>query len=83
MCVLMIFDLLMVTFISGSVQVSGEAQYTDDVPLPANSLHAAFVTSTKPHARLLSVDPSAALAMQGRGACSPIYASDAKRLCCF
>jgi xanthine dehydrogenase molybdopterin-binding subunit B len=46
-------------------QVSGEAQYTDDVALPPNALHAAFVTSSKPHAKLLGVDASAALAMPG------------------
>lgn len=50
-------------------QVSGEAQYTDDVSLPPNTLHAAFVTSTKPHAKLLGVDASAALAMPGGGRC--------------
>jgi len=49
-----------------AVQVSGEAQYTDDVSLPPNTLHAAFVTSSSPHARLLGVDPAAALAMPGR-----------------
>ena len=41
-------------------QVTGEAQYTDDVPLPPNVLHAALVTSTRPHAKILSVDASAA-----------------------
>ena len=43
------------------VQVTGEALYTDDVPLPANTLHAALVKSIRPHARINSVDPSAAL----------------------
>ncbi len=42
------------------MQVTGEAQYTDDVPLPPNVLHAALVTSTHPHAQILSVDASAA-----------------------
>jgi xanthine dehydrogenase/oxidase len=50
---------------AGSMQVSGEAQYTDDVQLPPNTLHAAFITSKKPHAKLLGVDASAALAMPG------------------
>eukprot|EP00878_Enallax_costatus_P021296 GHUV01022542.1.p1 GENE.GHUV01022542.1~~GHUV01022542.1.p1 ORF type:complete len:619 (+),score=146.78 GHUV01022542.1:134-1858(+) len=50
---------------SADLQVSGQAQYTDDLPLPPTALHAAFVTSTRPHAKLLSVDPSAALAMPG------------------
>lgn len=35
------------------------------MPLPANALHAALVTSSKPHARLLGVDASAALALPG------------------
>ena len=43
-----------------TVQVSGEAMYVDDMPLPSNALHAAFVFSTRPHAKLLSVDSSAA-----------------------
>jgi CO/xanthine dehydrogenase Mo-binding subunit len=47
------------------LQVCGQAQYTDDVPLPSDTLHAVFVTSTKPHAKLVKVDPSAALAMEG------------------
>lgn len=48
-----------------ALQVSGEAQYTDDVDLPPNALHAALVTSKKPHAKLLGVDASAALAIPG------------------
>eukprot|EP00879_Flechtneria_rotunda_P002218 GHRR01002404.1.p1 GENE.GHRR01002404.1~~GHRR01002404.1.p1 ORF type:complete len:899 (+),score=349.77 GHRR01002404.1:1548-4244(+) len=50
---------------SADLQVSGQAQYTDDILLPPNTLHAAFVTSTRPHARLLSIDASAAVAMPG------------------
>lgn len=46
-------------------QVCGEALYTDDIKHSADALYAAFVTSTRPHARLLSVDPSAALAVPG------------------
>jgi xanthine dehydrogenase molybdopterin-binding subunit B len=57
---------MLVTNIFTAVQVSGEAQYTDDVALPPNTLHAAFVTSKKPHAKLLGVDASAALAMPGK-----------------
>ncbi|BDA44652.1 Xanthine dehydrogenase [Coccomyxa sp. Obi] len=45
---------------AADLQVTGEAQYTDDVPLPPNVLHAALVTSTRPHAKILSVDASAA-----------------------
>lgn len=40
--------------------MTGEAQYTDDVPLPPNVLHAAIVASTRPHAKILSVDASIA-----------------------
>ncbi|KAK9861190.1 hypothetical protein WJX84_010543 [Apatococcus fuscideae] len=47
------------------VQVTGEAQYTDDIPLPANALHAALVYSDRPHAKLLSIDPSAAYEVEG------------------
>ena len=43
------------------MQVTGEALYTDDVPLPPNTLHAALVKSIRPHAKINSVDPSAAL----------------------
>ena len=51
-----------------ALQVSGEAKYTDDMPLPPGGLHAVLVMSTKPHARLVSVDPSQAL-MVGPHAC--------------
>jgi xanthine dehydrogenase molybdopterin-binding subunit B len=40
------------------VQVTGDALYTDDIPSPANTLHAALVMSSKAHARVLSVDAS-------------------------
>jgi len=43
------------------LQVTGEALYTDDVPLPQNALHAALVKSIRPHAKITSVNPSAAL----------------------
>lgn len=46
-------------------QVSGEVEYTDDVPMPPNSLHAALVLSRKPHARILSVDDSGAKSSPG------------------
>ena len=42
-------------------QVTGEAMYTDDFRHTPDTLHAALVVSTKPHARLTSVDPAAAL----------------------
>ncbi|KAK2967440.1 hypothetical protein RJ640_022372 [Escallonia rubra] len=42
--------------LSARLQVTGEAEYTDDTPVPPNCLHAAFVTSRKPHARILAID---------------------------
>ena len=42
-------------------QTSGEAQYTTDIPGPADELHAAFVVSTRGNAKIVSVDPSQAL----------------------
>ncbi|KAH3859121.1 hypothetical protein DPMN_101836, partial [Dreissena polymorpha] len=51
--------------LSGQKQVSGEAVYIDDIPKLHNELYLAFVTSSKAHARILSVDPSEALAMPG------------------
>jgi xanthine dehydrogenase/oxidase len=44
-------------------QTTGEAQYTDDIPPLANELHGCLVLSTKAHAKILSVDYSAALAI--------------------
>jgi xanthine dehydrogenase/oxidase len=46
-------------------QCTGEAQYTDDIPIQMNELFGCMVLSTKAHARLLSVDPSAALDLPG------------------
>ena len=46
-------------------QVTGEAMYTDDIPSPKGTLFAGLVLSTKPHAKLLEVDPSAALEVEG------------------
>ena len=50
---------------SAEVQVTGEAEYCDDIAKPVGTLHAALVLSTVPHARLVEVDPSAALAVPG------------------
>eukprot|EP00897_Mesotaenium_endlicherianum_P009776 jgi/Mesen1/8827/ME000053S08233 len=50
---------------SADMQVSGEAEYVDDLPMPANGLHAALVLSTRPHARLLAIDTSRAAACLG------------------
>uniref|UniRef100_A0A1D1XDN3 xanthine dehydrogenase n=1 Tax=Anthurium amnicola TaxID=1678845 RepID=A0A1D1XDN3_9ARAE len=51
--------------LSARLQVSGEAEYVDDMPTPLNTLHAALVLSTKPHARILSVDDSSAKCSPG------------------
>nr|XP_034607198.1 xanthine dehydrogenase-like isoform X4 [Setaria viridis] len=52
---------------SAMLQVTGEAEYTDDTPAPPNTLHAALVLSKKAHARILSIDDSLAK-------CSPGFA---------
>lgn len=44
---------------------TGEAQYTDDIPRQNNELYGGLVISTKAHAKLVSVDPSPALAVPG------------------
>lgn len=49
----------------GQLQASGEAVYADDVPILPGALHAAYVTSTQPHATLLEVDWSQALTVPG------------------
>lgn len=46
-------------------QTTGEAQYTDDIPKLANELSGCLVLSTKAHAKIKSVDYSAALDIQG------------------
>ncbi|KAI0484294.1 xanthine dehydrogenase [Xylariaceae sp. FL0804] len=46
-------------------QVTGEAQYTDDVPPLANELHAVLVLSTRAHAKIKSRDYSPALDIPG------------------
>lgn len=46
-------------------QCTGEAQYTDDIPVQKNELYGVMVLSTKAHARILNVDPSGALNMPG------------------
>lgn len=50
---------------SATKQVTGEAIYVDDMKNPPHGLYAAFVCSTRVHARILSIDPSKALAMPG------------------
>ncbi|RKP08720.1 molybdopterin binding aldehyde oxidase/xanthine dehydrogenase [Thamnocephalis sphaerospora] len=46
-------------------QVTGEAVYTDDIPPVQGELYVSFVASTKAHARILSVDASAATNVAG------------------
>ena len=46
-------------------QCTGEAQYTDDIPVQKNELYGTIVMSTKPHAKILSVDPSPAMDLPG------------------
>lgn len=46
--------------LSARLQVTGEAEYADDTPLPPNCLHAALILSRKPHARICSIDDSGA-----------------------
>ncbi|PYH34622.1 putative xanthine dehydrogenase HxA [Aspergillus neoniger CBS 115656] len=51
--------------VSALKQATGEAQYTDDMPLMKNELYGCMVLSTKAHARILSVDTSAAFDIPG------------------
>ncbi|KFD65781.1 hypothetical protein M514_04735, partial [Trichuris suis] len=49
---------------SSKLQVSGQAKYCDDLQV-INALHISFVLSKKGHAKLLHVDPSDALSLDG------------------
>lgn len=51
--------------LSGLKHTTGEAVYTDDMPKIGNEYYGALVISEKAHAKLKSVDPSAALEMAG------------------
>ncbi|KAM6893551.1 xanthine dehydrogenase/oxidase [Xenentodon cancila] len=55
--------------LSAMKQATGEAIYCDDIPLYENELYLALVTSTKAHARILSVDASAAERSPGVACC--------------
>ncbi|KAG7008356.1 ruvB-like helicase 1 [Physcia stellaris] len=46
-------------------QCTGEAQYTDDIPVQKNELYGHMVLSTKAHAKILSVDTLPALNLPG------------------
>nr|GAT58891.1 xanthine dehydrogenase/oxidase [Mycena chlorophos] len=51
--------------LSGLLQATGAAVYVDDMPKIGNEVYGALVLSTRAHAKILSVDPSAALEMEG------------------
>ena len=46
-------------------QATGTAQYTDDIPVQKNELYGCLVLSTKPRAKLISVDASIAMELPG------------------
>lgn len=46
-------------------QTTGEAQYTDDIPVQKNELYGCLVLSTKAHAKILSVDSEPAMEIPG------------------
>jgi xanthine dehydrogenase large subunit len=50
---------------SAHLHVSGEALYCDDIPLPANTLHAAFGLSSIAHGRIARLDIAPVLATPG------------------
>ena len=45
--------------------LAGEGLYADDIPSPPGCLHAVFLRSPHAHARILAIDPAAALALPG------------------
>ncbi|KAH8697667.1 putative xanthine dehydrogenase HxA [Talaromyces proteolyticus] len=51
--------------LSALKQCTGEAQYTDDIPVQKNELYGCLVLSTKARAKVLRVDTEAALDMPG------------------
>jgi len=51
--------------VAGVALATGEAVFTEDIPKTSNELFLAPVCSTMAHAKILSVDPSAALALPG------------------
>ncbi|KAK9496648.1 hypothetical protein O3M35_013084 [Rhynocoris fuscipes] len=46
-------------------QATGEAVYCDDIPRQENELYLSLVLSKKAHAKIISIDPSEALAIDG------------------
>ncbi|MCJ1314488.1 hypothetical protein MMC25_008170 [Agyrium rufum] len=51
--------------VSALKQCTGEAQYTDDIPVQKNELYGVMVLSTKPHAKIVSVDETPAMDLPG------------------
>lgn len=45
--------------------ILGEAIYCDDIPKLENELYVSLKLSTKAHAKIISIDPSEALAVEG------------------
>uniref|UniRef100_A0A3Q3N181 Xanthine dehydrogenase/oxidase n=1 Tax=Mastacembelus armatus TaxID=205130 RepID=A0A3Q3N181_9TELE len=60
--------------LSALKQATGEAVYCDDVPLYENELYLSLITSSKAHARIMSIDTSAAERMPGVVCC--VFADD-------
>ena len=54
-----------VAHVSAFKQVTGEAQYLDDIPSLDGELHAGFVFSSRAHANITSVDAQDALKQPG------------------
>jgi xanthine dehydrogenase/oxidase len=54
-----------VRHVAASLQTSGAASYTGDIELPASALHAYPVVAERAHARIVSIDATAALALAG------------------
>ena len=50
---------------SAHLHVSGQALYTDDIPLPSNTLHAAFGLSSIAHGRIRTLDLAPAQSFPG------------------
>ncbi|XP_057685582.1 xanthine dehydrogenase/oxidase isoform X2 [Corythoichthys intestinalis] len=63
-----------VMHLSALKQATGEAVYCDDIPLFENEVYLALITSTKPHARIRSIDSSAAESSPGFISC--VFAGD-------
>jgi xanthine dehydrogenase/oxidase len=51
--------------VNAEAQVTGDAQYTSDKPLPSNAVYIALVLSTRAHARIVKIDSQVAETMPG------------------